>query len=38
VLHPPRLRPRYLEFAGASQRLDEVMAADDLFGLIGDVA
>ena len=38
VLHPPRLRPRYLEFPGASQRLDEVMAADNLFGLIGDVA
>lgn len=38
VLHPPRLRPRYLEFPGAGQRLDEAMAADDLFGLNGDVA
>jgi uncharacterized protein (TIGR02421 family) len=38
MLRPPRLRPRYLEFPGVSERLDHAVTSRDLFELIGEVA
>jgi hypothetical protein len=38
ILRPPRLRPRYLEFPGVSERLDHAVTSRDLFELIGEVA
>jgi len=38
MLRPARLRPRYLRFPETSDRLDEIVAATDLLGLIGGAA
>jgi uncharacterized protein (TIGR02421 family) len=38
MLHPPRLRPRYLELPETAERLDRVVASDGLFDLIGEAA